>query len=131
MLQLGASSIKLGTYGSRHAPSPSIPGCWPFRHNLLGGPGLEQFGVRCLDCQVNIFLCGYTQTPASPSLDPFQQTNLSAQQAAIIKMNSDASKILFFSVFSSGYGGVADVDWDSIGNLVIVGGTPLHRSSRS
>ena len=90
--------IKLGSYG-RTRPLTIDP-VLAFS-TYLGGPGLEQFGVR-LDSQDNVFLCGYTQTPASPSLDPFQQTNLSAQQAALIKMNSDASKIVFFSVFASG-----------------------------
>ena len=88
----------------------------------LGGPGYESFNVH-LDPAGNIFLHGVTQTPASASLDPFQQTNLALQQGAIVKMTPDARHVLFFSVFATGYGGVSAIGWDSAGNIVIAGGT--------
>ena len=38
-------------------------------------------------------------------------------------MTPDARHVLFFSVFSTGYGSVLGIDWDSAGNFVIAGGT--------
>jgi uncharacterized protein (TIGR03437 family) len=71
----------------------------------------------------NICLYGSTATPASPTLDPFQQPNLRITQPVILKMTPDGSHILFFTVITSGYGGIDSVAFDHSGNIVICGGT--------
>ena len=89
----------------------------------LGGPGDDVLSGITLDAAGNIFLYGFSETPASPTLDPFQQPNLSVWQPVILKTTPDASHILFFTVIASGYGAVSALAFDHSGNLVISGGT--------
>jgi uncharacterized protein (TIGR03437 family) len=89
----------------------------------LGGPGDDVLTGITLDAAGNIFLYGFSETPASPTLDPFQQPNLSVWQPVILKMSPDGSHVLFFTVIASGYGGVASLAFDHSGNLVISGST--------
>jgi uncharacterized protein (TIGR03437 family) len=89
----------------------------------LGGPGNDEFSRLTLDAAGNIFLYGSTATPASPTLDPFQQPNLSITQPVFMKMNPDASQVLFFTVITSGYGSVNSLALDHSGNIAISGGT--------
>ncbi len=112
--------IKLASYG--RARPLTIDPVVEFA-TYLGGPGTDSADTIALDSTGNIFLGGNTQTPASPSLDPFQQPNQSISQPFVIKLNPDASRVLFFSVFSSGYGNVNSVRVDSAGSPVLAGTT--------
>ncbi len=112
--------IKLGHYG--HARPLTIDPTLVFS-TYLGGPGGDYFGGLTFDSAGSLFIYGTTSTPASPTLDPFQQPNLSITQPVILKMTPDAKRILFFTVFTSGYGGVASVSFDSAGNIAICGDT--------
>jgi uncharacterized protein (TIGR03437 family) len=112
--------IKLGHYG-RTRPLTIDPTL--VFSTYLGGPGFDTFTGLTFDGAGNICLYGATATPASPTLDPFQQPNLSITQPVLIKLNPDASHILFFTVVASGYGGVNSVAFDHSGNIVISGGT--------
>jgi uncharacterized protein (TIGR03437 family) len=112
--------IKLARYGRAHPLT--IDPVVEFG-TYLGGPGTDSADTITLDSAGNIFLGGNTQTPASPSLDPFQQPNQSVSQPFVIKLSPDASKVLFFSVFSSGYGNVNSVRVDSTGSPVLAGTT--------
>jgi uncharacterized protein (TIGR03437 family) len=89
----------------------------------LGGPGNDIAETIALDSSGNIFLDGNTQTPAAPTLDPFQQPNQIVWQPFLMKLSPDGQKILFFSVFTSGYGTVNNVRVDSGGNIVMTGST--------
>jgi uncharacterized protein (TIGR03437 family) len=93
----------------------------------LGGPGVDAFSAMTLDATGNIYLYGSTQTPSSPTLDPFQQPNLSITEPVILKMTPDASRILFFTTFTSSDGAVGSLALDHSGNIVISGST--HSSS--
>jgi uncharacterized protein (TIGR03437 family) len=89
----------------------------------LGGPGFDGFTGLTLDAAGNLCLYGSTTTPASPTLDPFQQPNLSVNQPVVMKMSPDGQKIIFFTVFTSGYGSVFSVAFDHSGNIVTAGNT--------
>ena len=89
----------------------------------LGGPGTDSASSIALDSSGNIYIGGNTQTPASPTLDPFQQPNQSVWQPFVMKLAADGQNILYFSVFSSGYGGVFSVAVDATGRAVAVGNT--------
>ena len=87
----------------------------------LGGPGTDHFAPAMFDAAGNIILSGTTQTPASPSLDPFQQPNTVFFQAAVIKMTPDAKRVIFFFVLGSGTSGGIAAAPD--GGLVLTGQT--------
>jgi uncharacterized protein (TIGR03437 family) len=112
--------IKLGRYGATRPLT--IDPVLDFS-TYLGGPGDDVFTGVNLDAAGNIFLNGFSETPASPTLDPFQQPNLSVWQPVIVKMSPDGSHILFFTVIASGYGGVGALAFDHSGNIVITGST--------
>jgi len=112
--------IKLGHYG--HARPLTIDPVLVFS-TYLGGPGVDSFTGLTFDTTGNLYLYGFSATPASPTLDPFQQPNLNITQPVIMKMTPDASRVLFFTVFTSGYGGVNSLALDHSGNIVISGGT--------
>lgn len=112
--------IKLARYGRAHPLS--IDPVLEFS-TYLGGPGTDAASAIALDPSGNIYLGGNTQTPAAPTLDPFQQPNGSVWQPFVMKLSPDGQKILYFSVISSGYGGVFSVALDSTGSAVAVGNT--------
>jgi len=112
--------IKLGRYGATRPLT--VDPVLDFS-TYLGGPGDDVLTGINLDAAGNIFLNGFSETPASPTLDPFQQPNLSVWQPVIVKMSPDGSHILFFTVIASGYGGVSALAFDHSGNIVITGST--------
>jgi hypothetical protein len=88
----------------------------------LGGPGLDSISQVVLDASGNIVLAGTTQTPASPSLDPFQQPSLVRSSPFTIKLTPDARRVLFYSVLGSD-GNTTSVALDGGGNLFLTGAT--------
>jgi uncharacterized protein (TIGR03437 family) len=116
----GRVRIKLARYG-RTRPLTIDP-VLDFS-TYLGGPGVNAAFAIALDPSGNIYLGGDTQTPATPSLDPFQQPNGSVWQPFVMKLSADGQKVLYFSVFSSGYGTVFGLAVDSSGSVAAVGNT--------
>jgi uncharacterized protein (TIGR03437 family) len=112
--------IKLAHYG--HTRPLTIDPVLVFA-TYLGGPGTDGFAGLTFDATSNLYLYGFSATPASPTLDPFQQPNLNITQPVIMKMTPDARRVLFFTVFTSGYGSVNSLALDHSGNIVISGGT--------
>ena len=86
---------------------------------FLGGPGNDGVNVVRLDAAGNILLGGYGQTPASPTLDPFQQNNTITSGAWLMKMTPDARRVLYFTFLSVGQ--FAGLELDSSGNLFVSG----------
>jgi uncharacterized protein (TIGR03437 family) len=90
--------IKLGRFG-RQGPLTIDP-VLEFS-TYLGGPGVDLSLAVGLDASGNILVGGTGQTPATPTLDPFQQTNSIASGAYLLKLTPDAKHVLYYTYFSS------------------------------
>ncbi len=85
----------------------------------LGGPGYDSaFSVK-LDASGNIVVGGGGQTPATPTLDPFQQTSTGLSSTWVIKLTPDARRVLYYAVLGVGGGGHLDLDPD--GSPIVTG----------
>jgi uncharacterized protein (TIGR03437 family) len=88
----------------------------------LGGPGEDAAAGVALDSQGFIYVAGSTQTPQSPTLDPFHQPDLHALSPFVIKMSNDGQRVLYFAELSSGaWDEACDVAVGSDGTAVVVG----------
>jgi hypothetical protein len=109
--------LKLGRYG-RQSPVTIDP-VLEFS-TYLGGPGNDVASNVKLDLSGNIVVAGSGQTPATPTLDPFQQTNTVPSGAWLLKMTPDGKRVLFYTYLSTG--GFAGLDLDRDGSMVVSGG---------
>jgi uncharacterized protein (TIGR03437 family) len=109
--------IKLALYGRESALT--IDPVLEFS-TYLGGPGADIVNTVQVDTSGNIFLGGSGSTPATPTLDPFQQTNISSTGGWIMKLTPDAKRVLFYTFLSTGGAGLS---LDPAGNLVVSGST--------
>ncbi|MBL8238663.1 MAG: IPT/TIG domain-containing protein [Bryobacterales bacterium] len=89
----------------------------------LGGPGEDGLWNIAVASDGNPILLGSTQSPASPSLDPFQQPSIVSLAPIVMKMSADGQRIHFYSILGRG-------GWDSGVALaldredrIVVGGT--------
>jgi uncharacterized protein (TIGR03437 family) len=90
----------------------------------LGGPGDDgAFSVK-VDTAGNIYLAGGTQSPASPTLDPFQQTNIVGMAPFLFKLSSDGRRILYYVILgANGYDTAKGLAVDASGSPIIIGNT--------
>jgi len=104
---------------------------------FLGGPGNEFLNCVWVDASGVIYLSGSTESPANPNLNPFQQPNLVRTSPLILKLSSDAQRILLFTTLtSSGSSSARSLAVDTSGNMILYGGTvspdfPLKNPIRS
>jgi uncharacterized protein (TIGR03437 family) len=90
----------------------------------IGGPGTEFVNGVAVDSAGFIYIGGSTETPATPSLNPFQQTNLVLSSPFVLKLTPNADRIIYFSTLrSSDPSGAAGLSVDSAGSPIIVGNT--------
>ncbi len=108
--------FKLGSYG--HGDMLTIDPVLEFS-TYLGGPGDDSINVVRIDPAGNILLGGSGQTPATPTLDPFQQNNTITSGSWLMKMTPDARRVLYFTFLS--VGGISAIDLDSSSNLFVSG----------
>ena len=88
----------------------------------LGGPGQDFLSSVALDATGGIYVAGYTQTPSSPTLNPFQQPNTVVGAVFVAKLTPDADKILYFSVLrSSGFSRASGLGVDATGSPTLAG----------
>ncbi len=91
---------------------------------LLGGPGDDTANGIVLDSAGNIFVAMSTQSPATPTLNPFQQTNIVGLQPAVFKFGPDGKQLLYYSVIGSGgWDPAHSIALDSNGSPIITGTT--------
>jgi len=91
---------------------------------FLGGPGADGIAGVGLDSAGNIYVGGASETPANPSLNPFQQTNTVVQTAFVAKLSPNADKLLYYSALrSTGYSGARALSVDDTGSPILVGVT--------
>jgi uncharacterized protein (TIGR03437 family) len=109
--------IKLGNYERQAALT--IDPVLEFS-TYLGGLGEDHVNKIKLDASGNILISGSGQTPATPTLDPFQQTNSSATGGWFMKLTPDGKRVLFYTIFNAGQG-IAGFDIAPDGNLMMTG----------
>ncbi len=85
----------------------------------IGGPGDDSIDVVRLDGAGSILLGGSGKTPATPTLDPFQQNNAIASGAWLMKMTPDARRVLYFTFLSVGE--IDAIELDASSNLFVSG----------
>ncbi len=91
---------------------------------FLGGPGDDGLYGVTFDKNGFLYVCGYTQTPAAPILDPFQQQNIVNYTPIIFKFTADVQKLVYYSTIDNNYGGRASsIAVDGTGSAVVVGST--------
>lgn len=91
---------------------------------FLGGPGDENVRSIAFDKAGFVYLGGYTQTPAAPILDPFQQPSVVVYAPIIFKFSADGQKLIFYTTIdSNSYGWINAMAIDSGGRMVTTGGT--------
>jgi uncharacterized protein (TIGR03437 family) len=111
--------LALATYN--HAQPLTVDPVLEFS-TYLGGPGEDAAAGIALDSQGFIYVAGSTQSPQSPTLDPFHQTDLHALSPFVIKMSNDGQRVIYFAELSSGAWDEAfDVAAGSDGTAVVVG----------
>jgi uncharacterized protein (TIGR03437 family) len=79
----------------------------------IGGPGADTFNDLKVDSNGYVYLGGSSQTPASPTLDPFQQTNTVGLEPFVLKFSGDGQHVIFYAVIGDPYG------WDEMGGIAI------------
>jgi uncharacterized protein (TIGR03437 family) len=90
----------------------------------LGGPGEDNIIALTIAPDGNAVLAGGTQSPASPTLDPFQQPSVVSMAPIILKMSADGRRVIFYSILGrGGWDAARAVSLDSIGRIVVAGST--------
>jgi len=79
----------------------------------IGGPGADGFEDVKVGSDGYVYLGGESQTPASPTLNPFQQTNTVGLEPFVLKFSADGQHVIFYAVIGDPYG------WDSVGGIAI------------
>ena len=97
----------------------------------IGGSGAERgFGIE-LDGEGNTYITGYTASTDFDTVDPLQEFNGGGYDAFVVKVNDDASTLLY-STYLGGSGdencyappqGIADIALDSEGKIYVTGFT--------
>lgn len=88
----------------------------------LGGPGEDQITNMAFAADGNPVLVGGTQSPASPTLDPFQQPSIVSLAPIILKMSADGRRMIFYTILGrGGWDFAAGVALDANDRIVVVG----------
>ncbi len=95
---------------------------------FLGGPGTDNAHGIALDPSGNIYVSIATQSPATPNLNPFQQTNIVGLEPAVFKFATDGKQLLYYSVLgSNGWDQALGITVDSNGSPILTGTTESAR----
>ncbi|MGH9665744.1 MAG: SBBP repeat-containing protein, partial [Bryobacteraceae bacterium] len=90
--------------------------------SYIGGPGEDGGYGIALDSNGFIYVAGYTQSPQSPVLNPFQQPNVVASAPFLVKLSPDGSRLVYYTVLAeNAWDSAFNVAVDSSGNPVIIG----------
>jgi len=90
----------------------------------LGGPGEDGMAGLAIASDGNPVLVGSTQSPASPTLDPFQQPSIVTLAPIILKMSADGRRVIFYSILGSGgWDSASAVGVDANDQVVVAGST--------
>jgi hypothetical protein len=91
----------------------------------IGGPAYDGFADLKVDSSGYVYLTGNSQTPASPTLNPFQQTNTVGLEAFVLKFSGDGQHIVYFAVVGdpNAWDAASGIAVDATGSPTIVGFT--------
>ena len=90
----------------------------------LGGPGEDGISDLAIASEGNPVLVGHTQSPASPTLDPFQQPSVVSLAPIILKMSADGRRVIFYSILGrGGWDSAQAVALDTNDRVIVVGST--------
>ncbi len=94
----------------------------------LGGPGEDSAYGVVLDSSGFVYVAMATQSPASPTLNPFQQTNTVSMAPAVLKFTPDGKQLIYYAVLGSGgWDQPHGLTVDSSGSPILVGQTQSGR----
>ena len=90
----------------------------------LGGVAEESAYAVALDSQGMVYIAGGSQAPATPDLNPFQQTTALIMSPVVFKLTPDGRKILYYAyVGNDSWDQATGVAVDATGSAVITGQT--------
>ncbi len=117
----GGVQVALGDYD--HGRELTIDPLLEFA-SYLGGPGQDFIFDLKTDSAGFLYLAGGTQSPASPSLNPFQQTNLTNFAPFLLKVSPAGDHVIFFTVLAtSAYSNARAMALSPDGGVVLAGST--------
>src|SRR5712692_9234305 len=90
----------------------------------LGGPGIDGLHAVAVDRSGYIYVAGSTQSPQTPSLDPFQQPSLVSLSPFVLKFTPAADRAVYFAVVgSNGWDEARALAVDPAGSVAVTGQT--------
>ena len=88
--------VQLALASYDHSQSLTVDPVLEFS-TYLGGPGEESLSGVKVDTGGFIYAAGGSQSPQSPTLNPFQQSQTQTLVPFVIKMTNDGQRVLFFA----------------------------------
>lgn len=117
------NEVHLGLAEYDHSQALTVDPVLEFS-TYLGGVAEEGGYALAFDSQGNVYLAGGSQAPATPDLNPFQQTTALIMSPVVFKMTTDGRKILYYAfVGNGGWDQALGVGVDANGSAVIHGDT--------
>jgi uncharacterized protein (TIGR03437 family) len=117
------NEVRLAVAPYDHAHALTVDPVLEFS-TYLGGPAEEHgFGIA-MDSAGFVYLTGGAQSPASPTLNPFQNTTALILTPVVFKMTPDGQKIVYYAfVGNNSWDAANTIAVDSAGSAVISGTT--------
>jgi uncharacterized protein (TIGR03437 family) len=117
------NEVRLAVAAYDHAHTLTVDPVLEFS-TYLGGPAEEHgFGIA-IDSAGFVYLAGGSQSPASPTLNPFQNTTALILSPVVFKITPDGQKIVYYAfVGNNSWDAANTIAVDSAGSAVISGTT--------
>ncbi len=113
--------IALGDYD--HTTDLTIDPVLEFA-SYLGGPGADGIAQVTIDDAGYLYIAGSTQSPATPGLNPFQQSNISFTAPFLFKFDGSGTRLIYYVILASdSYSWPTAVSVGNDGTVVMLGST--------
>jgi uncharacterized protein (TIGR03437 family) len=121
LMRNGTVQLALAEYD--HSQSLTVDPVLEFS-TYLGGPAEEHGFAISLDTAGNVYLAGGTQSPAAPTLDPFQNTTALILSPVVFKFAPDGHRLIYYAVVgNNSWDSAYTIAVDSTGSPIISGQT--------